>query len=68
METTSEGFLPCLVVMLLAAGYLPLRQVGGIWTGVFMPLLLSSYESPGSKEGEGRSAFESPILYVYIML
>eukprot|EP00435_Cladocopium_sp_Y103_P060650 s118_g22.t1 len=42
------GFLPALEVMLLAAGYFPLRQLSGPWTGVFMPLLLSAYEYLGT--------------------
>ena len=44
----SEGCFPAVVVILLAAAYLPLRQLGGIWTGVSMPVLLSSYEFLGN--------------------
>lgn len=42
------GFLPFLGSAIVMFVYIPLRELGGVWIGLLMPLFLSSYELLGS--------------------
>lgn len=42
------GFVPFLGSAIVMLVYIPLRELGGVWIGLLMPLFLSSYELLGS--------------------
>lgn len=42
------GFLPFVGSAIVMLVYIPLRELGGVWIGLLMPLFLSSYELLGS--------------------
>lgn len=42
------GFIPLVGSVIVMLVYIPLRELGGVWIGLLMPLFLSSYELLGT--------------------